>query len=181
MTWISPDGSTFADRPHLDRMQLGWSPRYRLYETADGWLCLAAVTDEHVAALGRALEIDVAAGDAALGAALEAAFATRSASEWVGLLDGAGVPAEVSDHEFVRWLLDDPDTRAKQWITSYEHPIVGRMESFGLLFDLEDTPGRIYGPPLVPGQDTRAILDELGYDDERVEKLLAAGVVAERA
>jgi len=48
-----------------------------------------------------------------------------------------------------------------------------------ILFDLDETPGRIYGPPLIPGQDTRAILDELGYDDERVAKLLATGAVAE--
>jgi len=179
MTWISPDGSPVADRPHVDRLQLGWSPRYRLYETADGWLCLVAVTDDHLAALGRALGTDLPTDDAELGATLEAAFAARSASEWVGVLDTAGVPAEVSDHEFVRWLFDDPDIRAKQWITSYAHPIVGRMESFGLLFDLDDTPGRVYGPPLVPGQDTRAILNELGYDAERVEKLLAAAIVAE--
>jgi crotonobetainyl-CoA:carnitine CoA-transferase CaiB-like acyl-CoA transferase len=29
----------------------------------------------------------------------------------------------------------------------------------------------------VPGQDTRAILTELGYDDARIDKLAAAGTV----
>ena len=33
------------------------------------------------------------------------------------------------------------------------------------------------GPPLVPGQDTRAILAELGYDDDRIDKLAAARTV----
>ena len=44
---------------------------------------------------------------------------------------------------------------------------------FGLLFDLSETPGVVQGPPLVPGQDTRAILAELGYDDDRIDKLAA--------
>ncbi len=42
-----PDG-TPVERPHLDGSALGLSPRYRLYETADGWLCVAAVTDADV-------------------------------------------------------------------------------------------------------------------------------------
>jgi crotonobetainyl-CoA:carnitine CoA-transferase CaiB-like acyl-CoA transferase len=52
------------------------------------------------------------------------------------------------------------------------------MDAVGLMWDFSDTPGRIYGPPLVPGQDSRAILDELGYGDEHITKLIAAGVVA---
>ena len=78
-------------------------------------------------------------------------------------------------------LFDDPEMVEKGWVTSYEHPIVGRMDVAGLLFDLSDTPGRVYGPPIIPGQDTRAILDELGHGDEQIEKWLASGVVAERA
>src|SRR4029078_7452019 len=38
-------------RPRLDGMQRGMTALYRLYETADGWLCLAAVTDAHWQAL----------------------------------------------------------------------------------------------------------------------------------
>jgi crotonobetainyl-CoA:carnitine CoA-transferase CaiB-like acyl-CoA transferase len=48
----------------------------------------------------------------------------------------------------------------------------------GLLFDFSETPGRIQGPPLLPGQDTRSILHELGYNDEQVDKLIATGVAA---
>ena len=36
-----------ATRPHLDRLQMGLGPLYRLYSTLDGWLCIAAVRDEH--------------------------------------------------------------------------------------------------------------------------------------
>jgi crotonobetainyl-CoA:carnitine CoA-transferase CaiB-like acyl-CoA transferase len=53
------------------------------------------------------------------------------------------------------------------------------MDVAGMLFDLAETPGTLQGPSLVPGQDTRAILGELGYDDDRIEKLLADGAVSE--
>ena len=165
--WVTPDGSTVAPRPKLDAMQQGWCDDYRLYETGGGdWLCVAAVTDEQRRTLR-----------AVVGDDLEASFRSRPAAEWFAALDGAGVPCEISDPDFVLSFFDDPDVRDRGWVASYEHPIVGRMEALGLMFDLDDTPGRVQGPPLVPGQDTRAILAELGYDEERVEELLASGVV----
>jgi crotonobetainyl-CoA:carnitine CoA-transferase CaiB-like acyl-CoA transferase len=164
MAYVGADG-TPSDRPKLDRMQLGWDDRYRLHETADGWLCIALVTDEHVAAFER-----ITAGD----------LSARTAREWFADLDAAGVPCEVSDPDFVLSLFDDPELIEKGWVTSYEQPLVGRMDVLGLLFDLSETPGRVQGPPLVPGQDSRAILAELGYDEERIGKLIAAGVVNER-
>ena len=70
-----------------------------------------------------------------------------------------------------------PPVSPQGLLAHYEQGIVGRIDALGLMFDLSDTPGRIQGPPLVPGQDSRQILAELGYDDEQVDKLLASGVV----
>ena len=101
----------------------------------------------------------------------------RSAEHWFAALDAAGVPCEISTPDFVLDLFDDPEMIEKGWVTKYRHPIVGDMEVMGLLFDLSETPGVVQGPPLVPGQDTRAILAELGYDDERIDKLAEARTV----
>jgi crotonobetainyl-CoA:carnitine CoA-transferase CaiB-like acyl-CoA transferase len=49
------------------------------------------------------------------------------------------------------------------------------MKMAGLYFDLSDTPGRIGGPPIWPGQDTRRILTEIGYSEDEIEKLLSTG------
>jgi crotonobetainyl-CoA:carnitine CoA-transferase CaiB-like acyl-CoA transferase len=160
---VAVDG-TAGDRPVLDEMQLGWNDRYRLHETADGWLCVALMTDAHVDQFQR-----ITAGD----------LMARTAREWFDELDAVGVPCEVADEDFVLSLFDDPEMIEKGWVTSYEQPLVGRMDVMGLLFDLSDTPGRIQGPPLVPGQDTRAILLRLGYDDDRIDKLIANGAVSE--
>ena len=53
-SWLAADG-TPSPRPTLDREQLGLDALYRLYETQDGWLQLAAVRDEHWPALCRVL------------------------------------------------------------------------------------------------------------------------------
>ena len=51
IAWSLADGSRHGDRPSLDAMQLGYHATQRLYETADGWLCVAATTDEQRSAL----------------------------------------------------------------------------------------------------------------------------------
>jgi crotonobetainyl-CoA:carnitine CoA-transferase CaiB-like acyl-CoA transferase len=193
MAWTTPDGSRSGRRQSLDQLQLGWSALYRLYETSDGWLCLAAWRPEHWPALCRAigrgdLEGDERfatadarrSNDAALQAILQESLATRPAAAWFAALDVGGVPCEVSSPDFVLSLFDDPEFVDKGWVASYEHPEVGHMDAMGLLFDLSDTPGRIMGPPFVPGQHSRPILRQLGYTDDAIEGLAARGVILDR-
>ncbi len=165
MTWIDADG-TAAPRPVLDAMQTGWSDRYGLHETADGWLCVALVTDEHVTEFVR-----LTAGD----------MKVRSARQWFEILDRAGIPCEVADPDFVLSVFDDPELIEKGWVASYNQPLVGRIDAAGLLFDLDATPGRVQGPPVAVGEHTRVVLRNLGYDDEGIDKLIAAGAVTEHA
>ena len=90
------------------------------------------------------------------------------------------MPCEVSSPDFVLSLFDDPEFVDKGWVASYEHPLVGRMDAMGLLFDLSDTPGRIMGPPFIPGQHSRPILRQLGYTDEAIEDLAGRGIILDR-
>jgi crotonobetainyl-CoA:carnitine CoA-transferase CaiB-like acyl-CoA transferase len=93
------------------------------------------------------------------------------------VLDAAGVPAEVSDPDFVLSLFDDPEMVERGWIASYDHPVVGRMDVFGLLFDLSETPGVVQGPPFLAGQHSREILADTGRDDDAIAALIASGAV----
>ena len=175
MAWDTPGGLTTPPRPSLDRMQLGWSPWYRLYETSEGWICVAAVRARHrraLAAIAGSDSVDDVAFDA-----LEPVFATRPAREWVEVLDTAGVPAEVSDPDFVLSLFDDPEMAERGWVASYDHPVVGRMDALGLLLDFSETPGVVQGPPFLPGQHSREILAETGRDDDAIAALVASGAV----
>lgn len=150
-TFICADGSSPL-RPMLDAQQLGFNARYRLYETAEGWICLAAIDDHHFAALARALGTALAIDDHALAAQLETVFRTRTANEWFTVLDGYGVPVEVSSQSFRR------DTREP-----------------ALSFSL--TRALVAGPAPKVGEHTTEILVQFGFTDEEIADLSDATLV----
>jgi crotonobetainyl-CoA:carnitine CoA-transferase CaiB-like acyl-CoA transferase len=189
MAWITSDGSVAADRQKLDSEQYGWSALYRLYETSDGWLCLAALDEASWVNLCTALDrSDLAADsrfatsesrrrhDSELVAELRSSFEARPAGEWFQVLDQHGVPCEVSDPDFVMRFFSDPEAHEKDLVVSFRHPVVGEMTMAGLYFDLSDTPGKIWGPPVWPGRDTKWILAEVGYSPDEIAKLLDSKV-----
>jgi crotonobetainyl-CoA:carnitine CoA-transferase CaiB-like acyl-CoA transferase len=191
MASLKTDGEALA-RPHLDRMQLGLHPLYRLYETADGWLCLAALSDEHwsgtLDVLGqRSLAGDPRFADAAsraahgseLSALLELSFRERSARDLFEALDGRGVPCEIADPDFSARVFDDPEMQSRGLVVQQQHPKLGRFDHFGATITFSDTPERIWAPPPVVGEHTREILLEHGYDTGEIEKLLGADAVFE--
>ena len=188
-TVARPDGSGF-ERPRLDALQLGFNALTRLYETQQGWLCLVANTEEHWDRLCVALAIEglnadprfanAAArklNDEALADRLALVFAHRPAAQWFKLLDDAGVPCEISDDQFTLQMHDDTELQTRGWVASYPHPVVGKLDQIGLLFDFSETPGRVQGPPLMVGQHTREILHALGYADGDIDKGCQEGYI----
>ena len=179
MTSLRPDGTPLP-RPRLDRMQLGLSPRYRLYSTSDdGWVCLAALTDVHGAALATAVGVGSLPDDDELAAVLEGWFASRTAADAFATLDAHGVPCEIADGDFGVRVHDDPEMQALGLVVKQQHPKLGRFEHFGVTIDFSDTPQRIFGPPPIVGQHTREIMHEHGYDDADVDKLVESKAVFE--
>ncbi|CAA0136672.1 CoA-transferase/lyase DddD [Mycolicibacterium vanbaalenii] len=174
--WLADDG-TAAPRSHLDAMQYGTGPFRRLYDTAEGWLCIAA-SDE--GAQRRCLvELGGAhlANSTDLAATMAAVLRTETAASWSVRLDAAGVPNEVCSDRFALELFDDPDLRASRFVTGYPQPVVGHLEQLGVLFDFSATPARIAGAPLVVGDGTRTVLSELGLGEAEIADLEAAQVV----
>jgi crotonobetainyl-CoA:carnitine CoA-transferase CaiB-like acyl-CoA transferase len=174
--YSTPDGKRF-DRPLLDAKQLGLSPHYRLYQAADGWLCLAAVSPDSRAALERLVPSAAGLTGDSLVQALEAWFAPRKAREAFAELDGAGVPCEISDPDFPLGLFDDADLFDRGWLTTCQHPALGRADTFGAGIDFSRTPAQPGGEPAVFGRDTRAVLAELGYSAEQIQEFVAGGAV----
>jgi len=178
-----PDGRG-VERPKLDAMQTGLSALNRLYKTDDGWICLVVANDAHWLRLQQLMGPVELFGprfatararvenDEALASILEATFQTRSAQEWAGSLDAAGVPCEICDPNFGLSLHEDPEMIRRRLVTSYHDHYVGKLDQVGLLFDLSATPATIQGPPLIVGQHTTEILAELGYSKEKISELL---------
>ncbi|MBL7522775.1 CoA transferase [Frankia sp. CNm7] len=190
-SWVAADG-TPSPRPALDREQLGLGALYRLYETRDGWLQLAAARPEHWTALCGALGRDDLAADprvataaaraesrAELTTLLAEAFRADAALAWRRRLDAAGVPAEISaDTRNGETLLFDEDLVRLGLVTEYAHPIHGRVRQFGNLMTFDGTPTRQDRPVPLYGQHTREILTELGYDAATIDALHARRVVS---
>jgi len=146
----------------LDRTQTGFNPAESLYQTADGWIAIAARSDSMAAALSQVLEVQLPIGRAAWGDAERAQIASRIAS-WASqrlldTLEAAGIWAEAC--------------ACDAWESGLEGGIVRTMkdERYGQVlhcigplvqFSRSKT---VHAARLTsePGQDTRAVLAEHG-------------------
>ena len=178
-------------RPRLDQGLHGVDACYRLYETQDDWIQIAAVAERDWVALCRALGLPELADDARfavaelrrehreeLEALLAPRFLSRTSISWTHALDDAGVPNEIPvDTVGGELVLFDADNVALGMVAEYEHPLMGLMRQFGSLVDFSETPGKISGPPPLVGEHTREILGWLGKSSETIDGLRAAGVV----
>jgi crotonobetainyl-CoA:carnitine CoA-transferase CaiB-like acyl-CoA transferase len=184
--YTTPEGEHF-ERPTLDSEQLGLSALYRLYECAEGWLCLAVVKEEHWAALSEVVSglaadarfrsaADRRENDGELARVLGEMLRKETAKRWFERLDAAGVPCEISSDLFSRELFDDGELMGRGWTVRCEgNAVLGTIDMFGTGIDFSDTPSRPGGPPATMWQHTGEILAELGYSPEEIEALYDSG------
>jgi crotonobetainyl-CoA:carnitine CoA-transferase CaiB-like acyl-CoA transferase len=189
-SWLSADG-TPSPRPTLDREQRGIDALYRLYETQDGWLQIAAVTEEHWAGLCRVIGQDGLATNARFASAdarvdnraelnelLDAAFLQGIATNWRRALRAAGVPCEISaDTWDGETILFDEELVRLGLVSEHVHPLLGRVRQFGNLITFSETPGEQDRPTPRVGEDSQAILGELGFSDAKINDLHGRGIV----
>ena len=71
----------------------------------------------------------------------------------------------------------DPQTRARAMVVELDHPVAGPIRSLGMpiKFSGSATPPATPAPLL--GEHNRAVLAELGYSDQSIRDLEAAGVL----
>ena len=187
---ILVDGEA-VPRPRLDKGQNGTDALYRLYETQEGWIQIAALEEAQWVALAAALGAPELATDPRfatpaaraenrrqLESLLEPRFLARTAIVWSRWLDAAGVPNEIAiDANAGERVMFDGDNERLGLVAEYDHPLLGRMRQFGSLIDFSETPGRINGPPPLVGEHTIEILEWLGYAQAEIDELRAQGVV----
>ena len=145
-TYAHPDGRG-PERDRIDAEQFGFSALQRLYETADGWLCVFVTDDGEWRRLCAALDAghlttdarfaDAAArraADAELAAELGAILAGKDAEHWFHVLDAAGVTCEVASSSYARELFDDPDMHRRGWVARNAHVDLGTVEHVAMPF-----------------------------------------------
>lgn len=159
---------------------------YQAFGCADGQTLVIGGVDRAWTALCGVLEIDLTGDDRfgteydrfvhreALGEIIQARLATASRDHWISAFRGAGVPcgpvngidAIVNDPQFVARgiFLHAPKRHGQP--TMVNTPIIS------------DGAPRARGHAPALGQDTAALLAELGYDAGRIARLARDGVVA---
>ena len=186
---LTPDNETlFAFE--VDERQRGFGPLYGLYETSDGWLCIAAVRERDWAALTSVPPFAELAADARFDDAgsrhahaddltreLAAKFKGMPAQQAFTLLDQAGVPCEIPRDAYGEDYFWEDENVAAGRVVEYESAKWGKMREIGQTIRLSDTPGAIKGPAPLLGEHTREILAELGHTAEQIDDLKARGIV----
>ncbi len=172
--------------PHRgETITTGLYPWYNIYETKDGkYVSVGAIEPWFFENLCRLLGCEesipeqYAEGEKReeMFAAFTNVFLTRSRDEWVNLLmpeDTCVAPVYGIDE-----LVDDPHLRHRRMIVEDGRTDARARRQVGVMVKLSETPGSIRSPGPEQGQDTPAILEELGYGEPEIESLRRAGAIA---
>jgi crotonobetainyl-CoA:carnitine CoA-transferase CaiB-like acyl-CoA transferase len=172
---LSEDMVEYDNRPPLPTPGVelyGLGARYRLYRASDGWVFLAAPSDKEWRACARALELSDTLDEAELAAVLEERFATRSAVEWERELAAHDVTcaAVVAGPIEEVVMLGGGMGKELGIVTETSNPVLGDYLRLLPLVRYERL-GGVAGPAPLCGAQTDAVLAELGYDAEAIDRL----------
>lgn len=156
----------------------GGMPNYRCYRCADGrYLAVAALERRFCETLLRELDLldllddlEDRENNAAVIRVLEGTFAAQPRDHWLARFEGKD--ACVTPVLDMAEVADEPHVRSRELI----------VERFGIRQvapapRFSATPASIRTAPAQPGRHTREVLAELGYDEERIGRIVAGGAV----
>ena len=180
-----------ASRPVLNDELLGFGACDRLYRCSVGWVALTITTDaewERFCVVAARLDLladscfaTAAArteNDAALATVLESLFATRTAAEWEAALAASGAACVQAD-EFTpgEFWARNTHLRENGFVPLVQHGRFGEMHRWGPIAQVNG--GRdSYGPGVLGGADTDALLAEIGYTSDEIATLRATRAVS---
>jgi crotonobetainyl-CoA:carnitine CoA-transferase CaiB-like acyl-CoA transferase len=193
VTWLSNVASAFlatgTEPVKRGNVHPNIAP-YQPFRAKDGWFILAAGTEVHwkrvIQILGTeedtlgtdprfATNRDRVANRAMMEDLLHEHFEKRLVEEWIRDFEEAGVPCGpiLSPDQ----ILGHPHMAAREMIVGLEHPTAGLVKSLGNPMKLSRTPVQYRKAAPVLGEDTDAILRDLGYSERDVESLRNRGAV----
>ena len=186
--WASDmEGQTFVGRPGDGQRAASFIDL--IYETRDGFMSVAVMSDREWIGLTRALERPEWRDDERFRtpalrdrniddrlALTQEALRTRTTAEWMERLEAEDVPcAPVLTRGA---LIEHPQVQAGGTLVELDHPAAGRLRQARPAARFDATPGSIRrGAPLL-GEHTDELLGEAGFSAGAIAALRGAGAVA---
>jgi crotonobetainyl-CoA:carnitine CoA-transferase CaiB-like acyl-CoA transferase len=157
----------------------GRFPCYNVYACADGrHITVGAIEDQFWSALcegvGRLDLLPTRVDPAAIPTWREV-FLTRPRDEWVAALELTACVGPVNDFAEA---CDDPQSRHRGMIIDQAHPEVGTARQINSPVRLRNRPVGVRTAAPKLGADTRDLLAEAGYSEERIASLVSSGAAA---
>jgi formyl-CoA transferase len=140
------------------------------------WLALLRATDRtDIAAEARFKDRDARRQNyEALEKALAPTFQNKTRGEWLQILEAHDVPAVPLYN--VGEVLDDPQVKHLGLTEELEHPQAGKLKFIGAPVQFHKINRESSTPPPLLGEQSGAVLRELGYTDGAIEELRIRGI-----
>ncbi len=185
--WSSDMGSqTYVDREVSPQRAASFIDL--IYETKDGYMSVAVMTNPQWAGLTRALDrpewledprfTDTRLRDINIDDRLsltQSVLIEKTTAEWMEILEAEGVPCApvLTRNE----LLDHPQIKSSEIVYENEHPVAGRLQQARNAARFSETRAEHrHGAPAL-GEHTDEILTEAGFSSEEIAALRADNVV----
>lgn len=155
-------------------------------QTSDGYVCTMPVQEAEWKGIFRALQLPNLLEDPAivtedgvdndaLNARINAAFATFTTAEVMPALEENEVPfAKINARDEV---VDDPQVVAMEALWEFDHPFGGPMRQARPPARFSETPSELFRCSPELGQHTSEVLEEAGFDKDRIKALKSGEVV----
>lgn len=102
----------------------------------------------------------------------------KDSGHWLDILKTAGVP--VSTVKFPVELFEDPQTQANDMFYLLDHPTAGQFRALTPPVKLDGDAFKAQGATAPFATETRALLHELGFSSEQIDRLISENVTLEK-
>ena len=158
---------------------------YNVYQTKDdAYITVACNEPQFFRDLCATLELEdlpplqfVETAQDQIASALAQRFRERTLTEWMTVLDDSRVP--VSGVRSLDQVLADEDLRKRGMIVAVPSKSGPATLQVGCPIHLSRTPALVDRLAPMVGADTRALMHELAYDADTIQRMVEAGIVAE--
>ncbi|WP_404328540.1 CaiB/BaiF CoA transferase family protein [Mesobacillus maritimus] len=100
---------------------------------------------------------------------------TKESAEIIDILKRAGVPSGPINN--IAQLLEHPQVIHREMVQEVQHPTIGALKMLGVPLKLSETPGSIRKAPPLLSENTKEVLETLGYNSEDLKNFKEKGVI----